>query len=156
MNIHRQTSVTIRPFESLDQEAAKRLVLSGLAERFNPFKPELNKDVNDIARNFNVFLVAYLEAELVATGGLKFETEISAKVVRMSTAKACRRLGIAKAILEELESIARVKGITHLTLVTGQSWTEAIHFYERHGFTVKDIYQDETGFQGLRLEKDLL
>jgi GNAT superfamily N-acetyltransferase len=156
MEVLKPRNFIIRPFEPSDQEAAKRLVLSGLAERFDPFRPELNTDVNDIAKNFSVFLVAYVENELVATGGLNFETETSAKVVRMSTAKAFRRFGIAGAILGELESIAKARGITRLTLVTGQNWTEVIHFYERHGFTVKDVDRDETGFQGLRLEKDLL
>ena len=146
----------IRPFQPTDQEAAKNLVLSGLAERFNPFKPELNTDVNDIAKNFSVFLVAYKGHELIATGGLKFETKTSAKVVRMSTMKAYRRLGLAGAILEELELIARSQGITRLTLVTSKDWPEAVHFYERHGFSLLEHYLDETGFQGVRFGKDLL
>jgi GNAT superfamily N-acetyltransferase len=146
----------IRPFEPSDQEAAKSLVLSGLAERFNPFKPELNTDVNDIAKNFSVFLVAYIKGELVATGGLKFETETSAKVVRMSTARAYRRLGIARDILEELESTARSQGITRLTLVTNNDWLEAVNFYQEYGFRLLEHYVDETGFQGVRFGKDLL
>jgi GNAT superfamily N-acetyltransferase len=147
---------SIRPFQSTDQEAAKKLVLSGLAERFDPFKPELNTDVNNIAENFSVFLVAYIRDELVATGGLKFETETSAKVVRMSTAKAYRRLGIARAILAELETTAKARGITHLALVTNKDWVEAVTFYQNHGFDVVEPYVDETGFQGVRFSKDLL
>lgn len=146
----------IRPFQSSDQDAAKTLVLSGLAERFNPFKPELNTDVNDIAENFSVFLVAYIKDELVATGGLKFETEISAKVVRMSTAKAYRQRGIARAILGELESTARSQGISHLTLVTNKDWLEAVNFYQNHDFRLVEHYVDDTGFRGVRFSKDLL
>lgn len=146
----------VRPFQPSDQEAAKTLVLSGLAERFNPFKPELNTDVNDIAKNFDMFLVAYVENELVATGGLKFETETSAKVVRMSTARAYRQRGIARAILRELESLARSQGINRLTLVTNKDWLEAVNFYQNHGFRVLEHYVDETGFQGVRFSKDLL
>jgi GNAT superfamily N-acetyltransferase len=127
---------TLRPFHPSDQAAVKSLVLSGLAERFKPFKPEFNTDVNDIANNFSVFLVVCFEGEFVATGGLKFETKTSAKVVRMSTMKAYRRLGIARSILEELESTARSQGIIRLTLVTGKDWTEAVYFYERHDFVM--------------------
>jgi GNAT superfamily N-acetyltransferase len=156
MTIGKNNEFIIRPFQSSDQDVTKDLILSCLAERFNPFKPELNTDVNNIAKNFSVFLVAYVADELVAAGGLKFETKTSAKVVRMSTAKAYRRLGIARAILRELESMAKTRGITRLTLVTGQSWSDAVRFYERQGFKVRDVYRDETGFQGLRLEKDLL
>jgi ribosomal protein S18 acetylase RimI-like enzyme len=145
----------IRPFQLSDQEAAKHLVLAGLAERFNPFKSELNTDVNDIAKNFNVFLVAYVEDELVATGGLKFETQTSAKVVRMSTARAYRQRGIAKAILRELESIAKARGISRLTLVTNKDWSEAVSFYQRYGFRILENYVDDTGFQGVRFEKSL-
>ena len=146
----------IRPFQPLDQDAAKALVLSGLAERFNPFKPELNTDVDDIAKNFDVFLVAYVKDELVATGGLKFETETSAKVVRMSTAREYRQRGIARNILNELESTARSRGINRLTLVTNKDWLEAVRFYEHYGFRVVEHYQDDTGFQGVRFVKDLL
>jgi GNAT superfamily N-acetyltransferase len=153
--INSSKDFTLRPFEPSDQEAAKTLVLSGLAERFNPFKPELNKDVNDIAKNFDVFLVAYVDNELVATGGLKFETETSAKVVRMSTAKTHRQRGFARAILGELESLARAQGINHLTLVTNKDWLEVVQFYERYGFRVLEHYVDDTGFQGVRFSKDL-
>jgi GNAT superfamily N-acetyltransferase len=146
----------IRPFQPLDQAAARTLVLSGLAERFNPFKPELNTDVSNIAQNFDVFLVAYVQAELVATGGLKFETKTSAKVVRMSTAKAFRRRGIARTILAELETTAKARGIKHLALVTNKDWPEAVNFYERHGFSLFEHYVDETGFEGVRFRKDLL
>jgi ribosomal protein S18 acetylase RimI-like enzyme len=146
----------IRPFQPLDQDAAKALVLSGLAERFNPFKPELNTDVDDIAKNFDVFLVASVKDELVATGGLKFETETSAKVVRMSTAREYRQRGIARNILNELESTARSRGINRLTLVTNKDWLEAVRFYEHYGFRVVEHYLDDTGFQGVRFVKDLL
>jgi ribosomal protein S18 acetylase RimI-like enzyme len=146
----------IRPFQLSDQDAAKTLILEGLSERFNPFRPELNTDVNDIAKNFDVFLVAYVNGELIATGGLKFETETSAKVVRMSTAKAFRGQGIASQVLGELEHLAKARGITHLTLVTNQNWTDAIQLYERRGFRVVGHYQDDWGFRGVRFEKNPL
>jgi ribosomal protein S18 acetylase RimI-like enzyme len=148
-------NIIIRPFQPSDQNAAKTLVLDGLSERFKPFRPELNTDVNDIPNNFDIFLVAYVEDKLVATGGLHFLPNNTAKVVRMSTAREFRVQGIASKVLRELETIAKTKGIQHLTLVTHQTWTDAIHLYERHGFRVIDHHQDDWGFQGVRLEKKL-
>ncbi len=155
MHIVQNKNIIIRPFQPADQEAAKVLVLEGLSERFSPFRPELNTDVDNIQNNFDIFLVAYVEDTLVATGGLKFLSADTAKVVRMSTAKAFRNQGIAGKVLGELETLANMKGIRHLTLVTNQGWTEAIRLYEKYGFKLTSHYQDDWGFQGVRLEKKL-
>jgi GNAT superfamily N-acetyltransferase len=129
----------VRPFQPCDQAAAKQLVLEGLSERFQPFRPELNTDVNDIGSNFDIFLVGYVGPTLVATGGLRLLSKDTAKVVRMSTAKAFRGQGFASKIFAELTIVAKARGIKHLTLVTGQSWTDAIRFYKRHGFTIQGV-----------------
>lgn len=148
-------SIIIRPFQPSDQAYAKRLVLEGLSERFQPFRPELHPDLDDIQKHYDVFLVAYRANQLVATGALSFLPKDTAKVKRMSTAPAFRGQGIAGRILSELETIAKAKGVKHLTLITGQNWTDAIRFYERHGFQTVATYRDETDFRGVRLEKPL-
>lgn len=147
--------IEIRLFQPSDQDAAKKLVLEGLSERFELFRPELHPDLDDIQNNFNIFLIAYLNDKLVATGGLTFISDDTAKIVRMSTAKAFRGQGIAGKVLRELETIAKTKSIQHLSLVTGESWTDAIRFYEGHGFQIVSLYCDNTDFQGVRLEKKL-
>ncbi len=156
MTVRQNQHFIIRPFQPSDQDAAKHLVLGGLSERFKPLRPELNTDVDDIQNNFDIFLVVCQGEKLIATGGLTFISDNTAKVVRMSTAKAFRNQGVASKVLEELETQAKQKAITRLTLVTGQNWTDAIRFYERHGFQAVDTYRDETDFQGVCLEKKLL
>jgi ribosomal protein S18 acetylase RimI-like enzyme len=148
-------NIEIRLFQPSEQDAAKKLVLEGFSERFNLFRPELHPDLDDIQNNLDIFLVAYLNDKLVATGGLTFVTDDTAKIVRMSTAKAFRGQGIAGKVLRDLETVAKTKGIQYLTLVTGQTWTDAIRFYEHHGFQIVGLYRDDTDFQGVRLEKKL-
>jgi ribosomal protein S18 acetylase RimI-like enzyme len=145
----------IRPFQSSDQDVVKTLVLAGLAERFNLFKPELNKDLDDIAKNFDVFLVGYVNDVLAVTGGLHIQSQTTAKVVRMSTAKSYRQCGFAARVLKELEQIVLSRGIRHLTLVTNEDWVEAVRFYEGYGFLKVEDYIDATGSQGVRFHKDL-
>jgi GNAT superfamily N-acetyltransferase len=145
----------IRPFQLSDQDAAKALVLQGLSEHFDPFRPELHPDLDDIQSNYDVFLVAYQTTELVSTGAFNIASEDTAKIVRMSTAREFRGRGIAGKILRELESIARAKGVKQLNLVTGQDWADALSFYQHYGFQIVGPFHDDTEFQGVRLEKNL-
>jgi ribosomal protein S18 acetylase RimI-like enzyme len=148
------SNIIIRPFQPSDQDAAKRLVLEGLSEHFNPFRPELHPDLDDIQNHYDVFLVARAGPELVATGAFNVLPGNSAKIMRMSTAPAFRGQGIAGRMLCELESVAKSKGIQCLTLVTGQDWL-ARGFYERQGYLYKAVFRDGTDFEGVWLEKNL-
>ncbi len=161
MHIVQNKNFIIRPFQTSDQDAAKKLVLEGLSEHFHAFRPELHTDLDDIQNNYDIFLVACLGSILIATGGLNFISDNfipnnTAKVVRMSTAKTFRNQGIAGKVLGELESHAKQKSIQYLTLITGQSWTDARRFYKRHGFQTVALYRDDTDFHGVRLEKKLI
>jgi GNAT superfamily N-acetyltransferase len=151
---NRQNEIIIRPFQPSDQDAAKRLILEGLSEHFPHFRPELHPDLDDIQNNYDVFLVAYSAAQLVATGALKVTSEDTAKIMRMSTVTSFRGQGIAAKLLGELEAGANVRGVKKLTMITGEDWI-ARCFYERYGYLYKDVFRDDTDFQGVWLEKTL-
>lgn len=54
----------------------------------------------------------------------------------MRTIEAAQRQGIGSAMLRHIVSVARSRGISHLSLETG-SWDyfrPAVAFYKRHGF----------------------
>jgi GNAT superfamily N-acetyltransferase len=144
----------IRPFQPSDQDAAKTLVLGGLSEHFPHFRPDLHPDLDNIRNNYDVFLVAYRAAHLVGTGAFNLVSTDTAKIMRMSTAPAFRGQGIAGKMLAELEMTAKTKGITTLILITGQDWLVR-GFYERYGYLYKDVFRDDTDFQGVLLEKNL-
>jgi GNAT superfamily N-acetyltransferase len=130
------SNLIIRDFLPADQEEARALILSGLAERWDDLDETLNPDLDDIGFHYKdaVFLVAEQEGRLVATGALVPEGAGVGRIVRMSVARASRRQGIGKQVLETLSARARALGYCRLVLETTASWEDAIHFYEAHGF----------------------
>ena len=134
--------ITIRSFSPPDQVHAQELILTGLAEHFNTINPKLNRDLEDIQENYiwpgSLFLVAELEGELVGTGGLIAETEVSARIVRVSVSGSHRRLGIGRLITEHLINSARDYGYSQVVVETNDDWYDAIRLYQRHGFVEYD------------------
>jgi putative acetyltransferase len=90
-----------------------------------------------IARIFQpgvLFFVARLDGEPVGCGGVAFEDGL-AEVKRMYVRPQARGRDVARTILARLEQEARARGITRLTLETGDAQLAAIRFYQRAGFT---------------------
>ena len=81
-----------------------------------------------------IFLVARMDGEPVACGGIKLIDNDYAEVKRMYVRRAHRRLGLAKLILDRLESVARNANLKTLRLESGIWQPEAIGLYERSGF----------------------
>jgi len=83
------------------------------------------------------FLVALLDGEPVGCAGIcRCEGERTAELRRMYVAPEARRLGIARALMNKLETRARRLGYATLRLETGPEQPEAVHLYETGGFTV--------------------
>jgi putative acetyltransferase len=131
-------NITVAP-EPLDSVDARRLVaaldahLSSLyapEERFGPnLKPE------QLAPGAGTFLVARAGGQAVGCGALRRLDETTAEVKRMYVEPELRGRGVAKAVLEHLESAARELGAHRLVLETGIHQAEAIRLYRRAGFT---------------------
>ena len=133
-----EDELCIRAFGAGDQEQARWLILQGLGEHFGYIDETLNPDLDDILHNYivpgHVFVVAYMERELVGTGALLPHGEGISELVRISTRKAYRRRGIGQAIVTYLVNIARQRGDRRIIVKTNASWHDAIHLYTHLGF----------------------
>ena len=112
--------ILIKPFESRDQEAVRRLILAGLAEHWGEIDPGLNPDLDDIAASYEdaTFLVAWLDGRIVGSGALVPRSDDAAEIVRMSVASELRGRGIGKSMLNRLCREAAEAGFRRLVLET--------------------------------------
>ena len=130
--------ISIKPFESEDQEAVQSLILAGLAEHWGEIDPTLNPDLNDIGAYYDdaTFLVAWFDGRIIGSGALVPKSNQIAEIVRMSVSPEFRRRGIGKQILERLCQEAKVLGFQRIVLETTSTWSEVIAFYKRFGFRI--------------------
>jgi putative acetyltransferase len=116
---------------------ARALICELDAELNGAYAPEQRHGLN-IERIFQpnvLFFVARLGVrEAVGCGGVAFENDF-AEVKRMYVRPGSRGRGVADAIVARLEHEARARGVTRLTLETGDAQRAAIRFYTRCGFT---------------------
>jgi putative acetyltransferase len=135
--------ILIRPFHPTDQNAAKALILTGLAEHWGWLDPARNPDLDDITTSYASahFLVAYFDGRMVGTGALLRHSQTIAEIVRMSVSKPYRRRGIGRKILTHLLNLARQSGYRQVILETTATWHEVVQFYKNNGFQVTH-YQD--------------
>ena len=115
---------------------ARMLVGELDAELSGEYPPEQRHglSIERIFRPDVLFFIARLDGEPVGCGGVAFEDGF-AEVKRMYVRPHARGRGIAPTILGRLEDEARARGVSRLTLETGDAQHAAIHFYERAGFT---------------------
>lgn len=140
--------IEIRPFTPADQAAARSLILAGLQEHWGTLDPNLNPDLDDIARHYahGVFLTAWQDGGLVGTGALVEEAPGVARIVRMSVDRRRRRAGIGWRILSRLIDHARAHGFRRIVLETTDTWDDAIAFYRRCGFHLTGHHDGEAHF----------
>jgi GNAT superfamily N-acetyltransferase len=81
-----------------------------------------------------VFLVAYLEDDPVACGGLTRYDEDTAEIKRMYVAPHARGRGLSRRVLAALEDEARERGFRAVRLETGNRQTEALGLYRSAGY----------------------
>lgn len=134
--------ITIRPFEPRDQRRARQLILDGLAEHFSQIDPTLNSDLTDIEMSYlsggSVFLVAILDSEIVGTGALITESQNTARIVRVSVARAHRRRGVGRKLTSALLAAARDRGFAAVVVETNDDWLGALKLYQASGFVEYD------------------
>jgi ribosomal protein S18 acetylase RimI-like enzyme len=127
-----------RPFSPSDQEAAKQLILAGLAEHWGTLDLSLNPDLNDIQASYidcgGVFIIVETEDRLIGTGALIPEGDNAARIVRVSVHPDFRRAGIGRAITAHLLESAHQTGYTKVFVETTDSWESAIRLYQNFGF----------------------
>jgi putative acetyltransferase len=128
----------IRPFIPTDQQAAKQLILEGLAEHWGALDLSLNSDLNDIASSYtavgHLFVVVEEDGALIGTGALVAEGADVGRIVRVSVSTAHRRRGLGRAITEYLVEEGRRRGYGELLVETTDAWHDAIRLYQACGF----------------------
>ena len=132
----------IRKFNNDEQDRVRCLILEGLGEHFGYIDETCNPDIDDIDANYTkkgyLFIVAYLNSELVGTGALIIESREVVRLVRMSVSKLYRKKGIGKSIVEHLIREAESVGYKRIVLSTEVNWHAAISLYESCGFKEYD------------------
>jgi putative acetyltransferase len=128
-------TVAPEPFDSVD---ARRLVAALDAHLSTLYTPEQrfgpNLKPEHVAPGVGMFLVARAGGQAVGCGALRRLDKTTAEVKRMYVEPEVRGRGVAKAVLERLESAARELGVHRLVLETGIYQAEAIGLYRRAGF----------------------
>ena len=111
-----------------------------LWEELGALYPEVNGapfTPNDIVGERTAFVVAWWEGEPAGCGAfqpISDEESDMAEIRRMYVELHLRRRGIARAILAELERLARECGYAVARLETGLRQPNAIRFYETSGY----------------------
>jgi putative acetyltransferase len=91
--------------------------------------------VKPTAEDVAVFVVARdRRGRAVGCGALRLLDAAAAEIKRMYVVPEARGSGVATAVLRELETHARCRGLTTLKLETGPAQPDAIRFYEREGY----------------------
>ncbi|MFL6622576.1 MAG: GNAT family N-acetyltransferase [Sulfurifustis sp.] len=117
-----------------------------LAERFeNGFDPAKSNPASDddMTPPAGYLVLARIDGDPVGCGVLKRKDQTTAEIKRMWTAPSIRGCGIARQVLQALESIARQVGVTMLQLETNRTLKEAQALYRKSGYREVDRFNDE-------------
>ncbi|MBT2687483.1 GNAT family N-acetyltransferase [Bacillus sp. ISL-47] len=127
------------------EAAAKQLILEGFLERFGFIDHSLNPDLNNITKTYSLegslFLIGFIGEEMVCTGALTKESGDICRLQRMSVKTAFRNRGIARTMVQVLESQAQAEGYKKIVLETHLSWSSAVTLYKSCGY--KEYLQEE-------------
>ena len=63
-----------------------------------------------------------------------------AELQRMSVSPVCRRMGIARKLLDELLQHAKKQGFEKIVLTTTSAQTPAIRLYKKYGFKLMAVF----------------
>lgn len=89
---------------------------------------------SDVEVPRSAFVVARLDGHAVGCGALRPLDDDSVEVKRVYTRAEYRRLGVAQAIMAEMERLAIEFGYKNIKLQTGPKQPEAAALYERVGY----------------------
>lgn len=139
-------AIAIEPFDSPD---ARRLVTAldaHLAGRYAPehrFGPHLKAE--HVAPGLGTFVIARANGKAVGCGALRRRDAATVEVKRMYVEPEMRGRGVARQILDHLESAARTMGAERLVLETGIYQEEAIGLYRVAGFETIECFDEYAG-----------
>jgi GNAT superfamily N-acetyltransferase len=134
------------PFESPDAQRLIAALDEGLAALYPPeqrFGPNFKARHAEEGRG--AFLVTRVGGQAAGCGALRMLDAATAEVKRMYVSPEMRGIGVARAILGQLETKARGLGATRLVLETGTLQLAAIRLYEHAGFWITECWGEYAG-----------
>jgi GNAT superfamily N-acetyltransferase len=139
-SIKGESQMQIQAIKEEQCPEAKEVILGGFLERFGFIDQSLNPDIQDIWKEYmqgdDLFYVGMDGKRMVCTGAIRRESRDTFQVVRMSVVKAYRKHGLGRRMLAHLEDKAQSLGARRLILETNKQWADAIHFYQKNGYSV--------------------
>lgn len=125
----------------VDEEPAATLVqgmrddIAALYDGLELDGPEMPKaGPGELAPPGGTFVVGFEDGAAVCCGGLKRLPDGACEIKRMFVVEEARGRGVARALLEELERLARELGYELARLDTGPRQDRAQRMYERAGY----------------------
>ncbi len=138
--------VRVEPPDSADARWCLDEYFCDLAQRFDTgFDPARSNPAadEDLTPPDGYFVVARIDGVIAGCGALKRLDPGIAEIKRMWTAPEMRGRGVARRVLQTLESIARESGVRTLRLETNRSLTEAQALYRQQGYSEVPAFNAE-------------
>src|SRR3989338_4749488 len=120
----------IRNYKTKDKEQVKSLIKEVLKEIFG--SAENLEDLDNINKNFQLFLVAEDNGEIIGTLGIKNEGD--ARISRMYVKKEDRRRGVGRALMEK--ALSYCEGKFKRIFLSTYPQMNSQGFYKKGGFRV--------------------
>lgn len=96
----------------------------------------------ELSAGDNRFFAVKVDGKLMGCGAIRVVGQDYAEIKRIYVDPSSRGLGLAKAILNRLESESRLLGLFEMKLETGISQPEAISLFERCGYAQVPAFGD--------------
>jgi GNAT superfamily N-acetyltransferase len=146
--MHSSPSIALEPIGTDDPEVAP-LFDAFIREADGPLDIDLDIEAEiaagpprELAGPHGVLLLARVDGEPAGLGGVRFLDAEAAEVKTMFVSPAHRGHGVARAILVELERIAREHGCRRTQLDTSDYLTGAVALYRSAGYHEVPPYND--------------
>ena len=96
----------------------------------------------ELSSGANRLFAVKVDGKLMGCGGIRIAGRDYAEIKRIYVDPSSRGLGLAKALLNRLESESRLLGLLEMKLETGIFQPEAIGLFERCGYTQCPVFGD--------------
>ncbi len=96
----------------------------------------------ELATGDNRLFAVKVDGKLMGCGGIRIAGRNYAEIKRIYVDPSSRGLGLAKALLNRLESESRLLGLLEMKLETGILQPEAIGLFKRCGYTQCPVFGD--------------
>ncbi|NQT22692.1 MAG: GNAT family N-acetyltransferase [Candidatus Omnitrophica bacterium] len=129
----------VEEYRGEDSESVRSLILTILKDEY-PFDMNAyaDTDINDISGIYggseNAFFVIRDKGKVVATAGIKRDTEKSALLRRLFVDKAYRKKGLGASLINKAIEFCKSRGYEQIAFRATDRMKDAMHLLEKNGF----------------------